>query len=101
MRSKQDRIPTHRLKGALALDGQGRVLREPHFVTREQHDTILEGVVYGWKQMLAMQEEETKAALRAAKRVAEMQIEDVVIVEPMIFARKRLHWLVRWLISVG
>lgn len=41
MRSRQDNIPTHRLKGQMALDSQGRVLRKPHFLTREEYDAAL------------------------------------------------------------
>lgn len=101
MKSSQDRIPTYQLSNkGMALDSQGRVLRKPHFLTKEEHDASQRQVVEGWKELLRLQELETATARENTRVVSEMKIDGIVVVHTKVMARKRLHWMVRWLVRL-
>lgn len=108
MKSQQDRILTHQLQKEMALDSHGRVLCRPYFVTKEEHDAEIhaQNLANVWL-LMAQRKRVQKAeatAMEACTRLrdlAEVTINNVVIVEPRILARKRLHWVVRWIVRVA
>lgn len=88
----------------MAMDSHGRVLRAPHFVTREEHDVLLEQVVNGWRALMQVKEQETarlQAELQRERQKVDMLIEERLEISiTRIFVRQRLHRVVRWLIRV-
>lgn len=114
MKSQQDQILTHQLPKEMALDSHGRVLRRPFFVTKEEHDLALHANTKANVRLLMAQREKVLAAESRAteaeaiaveactklRDLAEVTINNVVIVEPSIFVRRRFHRVVRWLIRV-
>lgn len=94
MRSTQDRVPSHRLSGEMALDSQGRVLRRPHFLTRREHEEMMASSIESYRQLLAAEREKANS-LTFGKPIS------VAIVDhPQIFVRRRLHWLTKLLIQI-
>lgn len=108
MKSQQDQILTHQLPKEMALDSQGRVLRRPFFVTKEEHDAAIHATTKANMRLLMAQrakvQEAEAIAVEACTRLrdlADLTITGVIVVEPRILARKRLHWMARWLVRVA
>lgn len=108
MKTSQDNVPTHRLGERLALDNQGRVLRKPHFLTRPEHEAIVDEKERAWSGVLMAERAKVQEA-EAKYRELDQQYSLVlfskttsieIVDPPKIFARRRLHWMVRWLVRV-
>lgn len=102
MKSGQDRIPTHALGDVMAVDSHGRVLRKPHFLTMAEHEAHAQAQSNAWTDVLMaerrkVQEAEAKYAQLLFAKTVSIEIVD----NPKILARKRLHWMVRWLVRVA
>lgn len=93
MKSTQDRIPSYRLGNELALDAQGRVLRRPHFLTMREHQDAMRMEAANWAGAVEVEKRKTRS-------LAEMKIDNIVVIHPRIFCRSKLQWLVKLCITI-
>lgn len=101
MRSTQDRVPTHRLSGDLALDSHGRVLRRPHFLTRKEHDQEMIKAAQMWAGVVIQETGNVNAERDKVRLLTEKLNNPVLIpIYPKIVVRKRLHGLVRRFVKI-
>lgn len=101
MRRTQDRLPTHKLSGEMALDSQGRVLRRPHFLTRSEHDREMTNAAKLWAGVVTHETGNVNAERNKVRLLTEKLNNPVLIpIYPKIVVRKRLHWMVKRLIQI-
>lgn len=93
MKSSQDWVPTEQLGSESALDSQGRILRRPYFLTIEEHDAEMLRAISVFDRL--MKEE------REAKASPFVYGKATLTISPRVRCRKRLRWLVKWLIRIG
>ena len=102
MKSAQDSIPNTMLGSKMATDNRGRVLRKPHFLTREEHVAIVDEHERAWSDILMAERAKYQELDRQYSLVLLSKTTSIEIVDPpKISARKRFHWILRWLIRVG
>lgn len=121
MRTMQDGVPTELLPKQMALDAHGRVLRRPYFLTKEEHERVLQKTSATLVSMVDT-ERRKKAALSGAMadliveneelnhEITQLRIEHgtlvaakiggVIKLRQPIICRARFHWLLRWLIKI-